>query len=248
MSARRSPTSRGSTRTAAGRRSLAAARTPARATRSAAERPRASSWARCSEVIRTEPSPLAARGVEHREHVRRADRHARRDEQDRRAGRRRCPRSGVTRSPRPSMSAIAPARKNGTSEPIEAAARARRSGSRSAPHASSAPCERRGPVRRPAREAGRDRDVLLEPCRERVASAAGPGPHPPRRGRPRSRARRGCRPGARCPAHRRAACRRGLRRPRQVPGSADRRGPPGRRPSEDRGIRRRVVRRRRGSG
>ena len=78
------------------------ASTPARARRSVADRPLPSSWARCAEVIRIDPSPLPACAVEHREHVRRADRHTRRHEQDARvavdAGERR---DAARRGPRP---------------------------------------------------------------------------------------------------------------------------------------------------
>ena len=204
-----------------GRRS----RTPARATRSAADSPERSSSARWTDDIRTDPSPTPARARRTRRRRRasrpgpRASRAGRRAS---RAGRaaarpaRRDPRRGPARRPRR------------TARPSRAGPRraGARPGSSSAPHASSAP----------SMVAAASDDPPASPAatgirfsRRAASAGAGPGPAGPatadRRARGRQRPEHdvvGRRAGIE--ARRRGGCRRG-RRPAR--GSADRRGASG---------------------
>ena len=95
--------------------------------------------------------------------------------------------SGVTRSPRPSTIAGAPARKNGTSEPRRRAIARRRSVVELSVPRLERGIHRRRCVRAPA-EPGRDGDALLEPRREsgrRGRPAAGGAGPATAHGRPR---------------------------------------------------------------
>ena len=161
------------------------------------------------------------------------------------------PASGVTRSPRPSTSAGPPARKNGTSEPIEAASAGRVVGVEDvgrAPGLERAVDRRGGVADCPPREPGRDRDPLVQAGRERRAAPVAGARPTARRARRRSRAGRGCRRRARdrSPSTWRLSV--AAAGDATARGSAGRRGRAGPSPSAGRGSRRPVGRRPRASG
>ena len=198
--ARRNGTSSGSTSATAGRRSLAAAMTPARAARSAADRPDTELG---REVDRRRPDGPVARAAdrgEGREHVRRGDGHGRASRagsRARRAGRS----SGVTRSPRPSTRA-------GRARREERHVGAEAGGDRQA----GVVVELGAPQFERGRRASRRRRTTRHRGRPRPGSASRVGPRPPARDpgrrtshRRRPGASRRSRAGPGCPDRRRTA-------------------------------------------
>ena len=188
--ARRAGTSAGTRSAAAGARSLATARTPARSRKRGGREPRLQLPGEVAWRTRARRRPPAGRRPRNASKTaRRRDRRPPASRARHRARRRGAPGAAVTRSPRPSTSAQPPARKNGQSEPSDAAMAARASGVQ---EVGDAPCLER-PVEggrrvgRAARQAGGHRDPLLEADgerRERPIVAGGPDRPPGRRDGP----------------------------------------------------------------
>ena len=207
LSARLNGTSSGTTSAVAGRRSLAEARTPARATRSAAESPARSSSARCVDDSRTAPSPW----------LRMASNAAKTSGVGTAT-------TGVTSSTpgrpvepvegRDLFAAALDQRGAAGQEERHVRAEARRQRvpgvvvELRAPRLERAVERRRG-VGRPAGQPGRDRDPLLEPGGQRGGGtgSARPAAADRARGPRRARGARGCRPAGRPRGRSRGACR-----------------------------------------